>query len=178
MKLSDFIGRRFGRLVVVDRIKGKNGTEGRWVCQCDCGGTKSTVTNVLARGNCKSCGCLAREITSARSKKPDTYFRMVFSIYRRNAARRGIDFALNTEEFRKLIIDPCKFCGRTPDSTYSLGVAYTDEFKHNGVDRYDNEQGYVTGNCVPCCKICNRMKHDMTAKEFLDHTTRIYEFSS
>lgn len=53
--------KRFGRLVVVDRShKGKRG-EIFWLCQCDCGNTKTVRANQLTRGITKSCGCLHRE---------------------------------------------------------------------------------------------------------------------
>lgn len=47
------------------------------------------------------------------------------------------------------------------------------DYLYNGIDRFDNNIHYILSNCVPCCKICNRMKHTMTAQEWLDHLDRI-----
>jgi hypothetical protein len=60
----DLTGKRFGRLVVIAYAGG-----GKWLCICDCG------TRVVVRGRClregqtNSCGCLKRELSSARAKK-------------------------------------------------------------------------------------------------------------
>ena len=54
-RLLDFSGQRFGRLVAVSR------EDGRWLCRCDCGGTKRAVTGHLREGVVRSCGCIAKE---------------------------------------------------------------------------------------------------------------------
>lgn len=63
---SNLTGRRFGRLVVLGPA-GKIGTASAWECQCDCGGRKRTIRNNLTRGVARSCGCLARELSSERA---------------------------------------------------------------------------------------------------------------
>ena len=62
--VRDLLGQRFGRLVVVSGpvIKSR---KTRWNCQCDCGGTITTLSGSLIRGRTKSCGCLRRENTGA-----------------------------------------------------------------------------------------------------------------
>lgn len=37
----------------------------------------------------------------------------------------------------------------------------------NGVDRVDSSRGYDKENIVPCCKICNRSKSDMSESDFI-----------
>jgi hypothetical protein len=73
--VSNFInltGRRFGRLVAVgfDRPIGKWGGRDRifWRCNCDCGNESFVCGEVLRRGDALSCGCLQRELASARKK--------------------------------------------------------------------------------------------------------------
>jgi len=63
------IGKRFGRLVVVASSDARD-SNGRifYVCACDCG-SKCTVRGTYLRdGRTKSCGCLARELSSKRNK--------------------------------------------------------------------------------------------------------------
>lgn len=57
----DLTGRRFGRLVVIER------TGRRWSCRCDCGNTKTLPGDRLRSGETRSCGCLRREVSSARA---------------------------------------------------------------------------------------------------------------
>ena len=62
---QEFIGQRFGRLVVVkfDR-KDKQGV---WfLCQCDCGNIKLTTLDRLRYGDTSSCGCLRRELLAKK----------------------------------------------------------------------------------------------------------------
>jgi len=54
----NLVGKRFGRLVVLEKTDKYSGTSVKWLCQCDCGGTHEAPTNHLRRGHIKSCGCL------------------------------------------------------------------------------------------------------------------------
>lgn len=60
---NDFMGRRFGRLVVVDRAENDKFGHRRWKCLCDCGNTKVVIADNLKRGLTQSCGCLHSECT-------------------------------------------------------------------------------------------------------------------
>lgn len=57
-----YIGKRFGRLVVIEKTDLRN-TSGNPIllCQCDCGNRTQVSTGQLISGNTKSCGCLRRE---------------------------------------------------------------------------------------------------------------------
>lgn len=55
--LKDFIGRRFGRLLV-DGYAGKRGMH-RWHCRCDCGRETVVGQTLLQSGKTRSCGCLS-----------------------------------------------------------------------------------------------------------------------
>ena len=54
----DISGQRFGRLIVI--TKDLNNKKS-WICQCDCGNTKSINKSNLISGQTKSCGCLQIE---------------------------------------------------------------------------------------------------------------------
>lgn len=64
-KVKDLTGQRFGKLVVLHRDtewdKVRAGRQIRWICQCDCGNTKSIIGAELTRSNKpqRSCGCEA-----------------------------------------------------------------------------------------------------------------------
>ena len=73
---EDLTGKTFGRLTVlyqdedhINSITGKRSA--RWVCECSCEEhtIKSILGSELRTGGTQSCGCLARENTSMRSKK-------------------------------------------------------------------------------------------------------------
>jgi hypothetical protein len=54
------------------------------------------------------------------------------------------------------MMDACFYCGFLSEDTL------------NGIDRMDNRQGYITGNCVGCCKTCNFMKKSLDAHTFVE----------
>ena len=61
--ILDLSTRRFGRLIATEMIRGKsrrrkNGRPTKWKCVCDCGNHTVVRSDVLMRGDTKSCGCL------------------------------------------------------------------------------------------------------------------------
>ena len=60
--MSNLIGQRFGRLVVIADAGTKRNRGGHtyrmWRCKCDCGKYKDLATGNLTSGNTSSCGCL------------------------------------------------------------------------------------------------------------------------
>lgn len=55
----DISGRRFGRLVALERVSNHpKSRRTRWKCRCDCGSLVEVVTFNLTQGDTKSCGCL------------------------------------------------------------------------------------------------------------------------
>jgi len=70
-----------------------------------------------------------------------------FKIYVSKSQPRGYSFNLQYEDFKKLVLSSCYYCG------------YKKDDEVNGIDRVDNSKGYELENCVTCCKTCNRMKN-------------------
>lgn len=64
--MNDLTGRRFGRLVVIERaedVRYENGAMvTQWRCRCDCGNIVVKRSQGLIAGKTKSCGCLRKEI--------------------------------------------------------------------------------------------------------------------
>lgn len=64
----DLAGNRYGRLTVL-AVGPNRKRHTTWFCQCDCGNEVAVPTVTLRSGQCRSCGCLHRDITSAYAKK-------------------------------------------------------------------------------------------------------------
>lgn len=58
---EDLSGRRFGRLVAVERVGSSPGGYSMWRCACDCGGEVTARSVSLKNGNTRSCGCLVHD---------------------------------------------------------------------------------------------------------------------
>lgn len=73
-KHIDLVGKKFGRLTVIEyipldkRIKPSY----MWLCKCECGNFKALSTNNLTSGKVLSCGCYNREYSSKRALKMST----------------------------------------------------------------------------------------------------------
>lgn len=176
MKRIEYVGRRFGRLVVIkreDRRDKAGYMRPVLICLCDCGNKKEFSASNLYNCTTSSCGCLQKELLSKRSRKPPGHAatHSVWNYYRRNAKLRNLSWELTKEEFVKLISDPCDYCGT--EGSMFVKMIYGDECYHNGVDRIDSSLGYFLSNCCPCCNVCNRAKSDMSRGEFIKWINRI-----
>lgn len=70
--LIDLTGKRFGRLTVLSRLPNDSRGRARWCCVCDCGKQTSVLGSHLRKQNIRSCGCLARSLSSERILKHPT----------------------------------------------------------------------------------------------------------
>jgi hypothetical protein len=162
------VGQRYGLLIVVSVTKTARGDKA-WNCKCDCGGTTTVTTGNLY--HTKSCGCLWRK---HRLTGDEASFRYLFKRYRANSGRR--QFALTEEEFRGITSRPCFYCGDLPSQTIvptGSYVNFPEPYTYNGIDRRDNEIGYVASNCVASCKTCNFMKGQLSCDQFIEQVRKI-----
>jgi|SRR5208282_1302396 len=160
---KSLVGQRFGRLLVVERRhKYEAGSKPKilYKCACDCGKEVVRAYCNLKGRDTQSCGCLRKEVLHKR-KQSDFYIHIsnVGCYYRRNARPRGFEFSLTRTEIEDIVVRPCHYCG------------YDSSFV--GIDRVDNSKGYVQENIVPCCKICNHAKSDLSLSDFLAWAQRL-----
>jgi len=174
-------GERFGRLTVIeDNGMTIYGGHRRSIVKtrCDCGEEVFKLRTNLLHGKVKSCGCLRQEIMAkigslGLNRKPFGHAakHATFDVCRRRAERRGIAFCLTETEFLSITSLNCFYCGSPPANVSKSGV-YNGDYVYNGIDRVNSELGYVVGNCVPACIICNRAKSDLPLEEFLRWLTQ------
>jgi hypothetical protein len=86
-----------------------------------------------------------------------------FSIYMKSANTRNIEFKLSENEFNNIIINSCYLCGLE-----------TSDINKNGIDRINNNKGYILENCKTCCGHCNLLKKDLLYKKLLEISERVY----
>lgn len=70
MRKAELVGKRFGKLLVVDEDldRLKNKTSVCWVCECSCGNTITKTTGELNSGFGTSCGCINNTHGKSRDK--------------------------------------------------------------------------------------------------------------
>jgi hypothetical protein len=67
MKFVDITGLKYGRLMVINAIRG--GHETKWMCVCDCGNNAIVTGGRLRSGDTRSCGCLRKETTAKKGHR-------------------------------------------------------------------------------------------------------------
>ncbi|EPB8173207.1 hypothetical protein ACRTAL_002384 [Clostridium perfringens] len=66
----DLIGKKFGKLTVINKIEGKSKRRKKeYLCKCECGNEKIVCRDDLISSHTKSCGCLHKEKCAINSKK-------------------------------------------------------------------------------------------------------------
>lgn len=59
-RMEDLTGRRFGRLIVIEKTEERRKQRVVWLCQCDCGNMARITSSNLKSGKTTSCGCARR----------------------------------------------------------------------------------------------------------------------
>jgi hypothetical protein len=90
--------------------------------------------------------------------KPSVYV----ASQKHRATSRGHQWTLTDDQAKDLVTQKCFYCGAEPFEGCG------------GIDRTDNEKGYVPGNCVPSCGYCNMMKGTLGKSEFLSRVGQIH----
>ena len=83
----------------------------------------------------------------------------IIKAYRNSSRRRNLEFNLTKDFFAKNWGKNCYYCG--------------DKIKTIGLDRVDNNIGYIESNIVLCCCWCNRMKLNFSRRNFINHCNKI-----
>jgi hypothetical protein len=85
-----------------------------------------------------------------------------FSVLKNAAKRRKLECSLSFSNYAVLVSHPCFYCGGILSET------------GGGLDRVNNNVGYVQGNVRPCCHPCNQAKSDFTESQFREWILRVY----
>ena len=153
--------------------------KGQYTLKCDCGervkGPSAHITNAiksltkLGFSGCQKCRYdFIRERKMNSSEKYETiYFR-----YKKSAKNRGIEFTLTLDQAADAFKSNCIYCNKAPLNNCIRTKLMT--YSYTGIDRIDNEKGYIEGNIVPCCQFCNVAKYTQSVTDFMEHIERIY----
>src|SRR3990172_9733089 len=165
---------RFGRLVAKRSVGQNKYGSILWECVCDCSALVIKNTRDLRSGNTRSCGCLNVELSTQRLKTIAGWNKLplkeaarntVYRQYQANANSRNIEFSLTVDELEKLTQQNCHYCTKQPNQICK-NYNNVGDYVYNGIDRVNNDIGYILSNCVPSCGPCNRAKDAMTYNEF------------
>ena len=143
--VKDKTGKRFGAVVVVKQVPGRNKSgHTLWLCICDCGETKVVVTNELRKNGISSCGCLTKNILSLANTTHGLSGTPEYNVWAEikgrctnprhkeyhNYGDRGVHLCDSWKKFENFIED----MGKRPSPRHQI-------------DRENNDGDYEPGNC-------------------------------
>ena len=174
---KDLTGIKFGRLTPVKfthrKVNGKKAAF--WKCKCDCGNTSYTRPWTLTDGRSKSCGCWAKE--KNQKQEGVSAFNTWFLSTRSYAIKRSkLVWKLSKEQVLDLVKRNCHYCGSPPCRKLYKTKCANGTMITNGIDRQDNNLGYIPSNCVPCCWNCNASKRNLPINEWMNWIARLVKF--
>ena len=145
MKADNLVGKKFGRLLVIEKAESLNGKT-RWLCRCDCGKERIVYSTSLKSGNTQSCGCYktenAKRLYSSVRQRDKRLYAVWNGIKQRclnrncqtykNYGGRGIKMDSEWANNYKSFYDWAMRSG------YRSGLE---------IDRIDNNEDYCEANC-------------------------------
>lgn len=143
---TSIIGKRFGRLVVIEFDRQNKYGSTWWLCRCDCGNTKSVYRGCLTSGDVRSCGCYRNEHRHEYGLKHGLSNSKLYAVWAEMIQRCTNPNAHNYYRYGGRGIEVCKEWLHSFDSFYSWAIdnGYQDGLS---IDRINNQDGYHPLNC-------------------------------
>lgn len=132
-------GRRFGKLVVIERSN-KKANCAIWKCKCDCGNEKEIMSTSLRNGCTKSCGCGMKktmfQVKHGKSFSLEYHSWMAMRSRAKAREKRYIQYIAKgiSEKWLNSFDEFYKDMGPIPSDSHTI-------------ERIDNTKGYFPENC-------------------------------
>ena len=144
--MSNLIGFRFGKLLVISKGDITKSGYQRWLCQCDCGNTKAILRSSLISNHTKSCGCNRKSSCKVNFTKHGKHGTPEYISWQKMKNRC---LNPNCKEFKYWGGKGVSICERWMNSfdNFLHDMGYKPTLKHT-LDRFPDKNGnYEIGNC-------------------------------
>ncbi|MBC5995273.1 hypothetical protein EAI30_07620 [Romboutsia ilealis] len=114
-KIDNNIGKRFGKLVVLERVDNSKDSRKVYRCQCDCGNITDIKGKYLYNGDTRSCVCHKKDFKEYKEKN---YKEALKKIGEKHGMLTIIDVNMNNKRRAYDMVCKCE-CGTISRKTYS-----------------------------------------------------------
>ena len=142
-KKINLMGKRFGRLIIIQEAEQNKYGHTMWKCLCDCGKTRIVYSASLRNGRTNSCGCLNRE------KRKETA--TIHNMYETSTYR---SWAHMIQRCNNSNNDAYKDYGGRGITVCDAWLKFENFFEDMGkrstnltIERINNNKGYSPDNC-------------------------------
>lgn len=144
MKALDLRGKRFTRLVAIERVENAPNGLAVWKCQCDCGNITFVRSSNLMSGAVKSCGCLTRD------NAYHTHRMSKSRLYQKWASIKNRCYYKSAQNYRNYGARGIKMCDEWANSfekfrDWAFQSGYRDDLT---IERIDFNGNYCPENCT------------------------------
>jgi hypothetical protein len=160
---KDFVGKVINDFTII-KFDGFYENQGWWIVKYKNGEERRVKTSSLKN---------KRSLKKVNKNDFDSSISELYRKYSHSAKKRKLDFNIDVSYFSKIIFENCFYCGDKPSNIQKSKNNNKIPLKYNGIDRKNNELGYIKDNVVSCCRICNRAKSNLHYKKWIDYIVRI-----
>lgn len=145
--MINLTGKKFGRLMVIKRVKNDNNNRPQWICRCDCGKIVLVEGRHLRQKQTKSCGCYRSENSKKMHTSHGLHGTRFYRIW------RGM-FDRCKDKDKNYLSNNITVCNRWKkfenfrDDMYESYLKHIEMFgeKETTIDRIKNKNNYIPSN--------------------------------
>lgn len=141
-KVENIIGKRFGRLLVLENLNTKSHGSTLHRCICDCGNTKDVPISYLKSKHTTSCGCLVKDMHTTHNLSKSRLYKIYTGMLARCFRKTHTAFT----DYGGRGITVCEEWRNSFQAFYDWAISngYDENLT---IDRRDNEGNYEPSNC-------------------------------